>query len=185
MNSGRRWTTFLPDAWIWIGCWAGSTAQLLLHPNSQTELATLLDELQRSNRIPAQIVTSLRARLAQYTESAEDAAGGETRIRSDRGTGHPAPISNQATRIVGTPVPSPSRVGSNTSLALHHPSPQATQVARWLGDILNGRFVLEDEIGRGGMGVVYLAKDLRKEEARDRDPYVAIKVLNEGGAAES
>ena len=29
------------------------------------------------------------------------------------------------------------------------------------------------------MGVVYKAKDLRKEEAQDRNPYVAVKILNE------
>mgnify|MGYP005989915891 CR=1 FL=1 len=45
--------------------------------------------------------------------------------------------------------------------------------------ILKGRFVLEDILGIGGMGVVYKAKDLLKVEAQDRDPYVAIKVLSE------
>ena len=45
------------------------------------------------------------------------------------------------------------------------------------GDRLKERFVLESLIGRGGMGAVFKALDLRKQEARDRDPYVAVKVL--------
>jgi serine/threonine protein kinase len=47
-----------------------------------------------------------------------------------------------------------------------------------VGDTLNGRFVLEECIGFGGMGMVYKALDLRKLEASDRKPYIAIKVLN-------
>jgi predicted Ser/Thr protein kinase len=47
-----------------------------------------------------------------------------------------------------------------------------------VGDTLNSRFVLEECIGFGGMGTVYRALDLRKLEASDRTPYIAIKVLN-------
>lgn len=45
--------------------------------------------------------------------------------------------------------------------------------------ILKKRFVFEELLGIGGMGAVYKAKDLLKVEAQDRDPYVAIKVLND------
>lgn len=45
--------------------------------------------------------------------------------------------------------------------------------------ILNKRFVLESVVGVGGMGTVYVAKDLRKIEADDPNPKVAVKVLND------
>lgn len=45
--------------------------------------------------------------------------------------------------------------------------------------VLKERFVLENILGVGGMGVVYKAKDRLKVEAQDREPYVAIKVLSE------
>jgi hypothetical protein len=44
--------------------------------------------------------------------------------------------------------------------------------------VLKQRFVLDEKLGSGGMGTVFRAKDLRKVEARDRHPYVAVKVLN-------
>ena len=47
------------------------------------------------------------------------------------------------------------------------------------GSVVKERFVLEEELGRGGMGIVFRARDLRKEEAQDRNPWVALKLLNE------
>ncbi len=46
-----------------------------------------------------------------------------------------------------------------------------------IGAVFRDRFVLEAEIGRGGMGIVYSARDIRREEAGDHQPKVAIKVL--------
>ena len=51
-----------------------------------------------------------------------------------------------------------------------------------VGSLLADRYVLESIVAggdKGGMGVVYKALDLRQQEAQERNPYVAIKVLNE------
>ena len=47
-----------------------------------------------------------------------------------------------------------------------------------IGSVVRGRFELESMIGEGGMGVVYRAIDRLHKEMQDRDPYVAIKILN-------
>ena len=46
------------------------------------------------------------------------------------------------------------------------------------GSVIKQRFVLESMLGKGGMGLVFGAIDRRKQEARDPNPYVALKVLN-------
>ncbi|MHA7776841.1 serine/threonine-protein kinase [Roseibium sp. M-1] len=57
-------------------------------------------------------------------------------------------------------------------------SPQAKRAG--VGSILRDRFILDTEIGRGGMGYVYSAVDRRRLEAGHDQPYVAVKLLNEG-----
>ena len=46
-----------------------------------------------------------------------------------------------------------------------------------VGSVLRERFVLEEELGTGGMGGVYRALDRRKQEAGDNKPHIAIKLL--------
>jgi formylglycine-generating enzyme required for sulfatase activity/predicted Ser/Thr protein kinase len=48
-----------------------------------------------------------------------------------------------------------------------------------VGDVLQGRFNLVALIGKGGMGRVFKAIDLRRVEAGATDPHVAIKILTE------
>ena len=77
-------------------------------------------------------------------------------------------------------------VPDDDSKTLHVSSPQSWSdwVAAHDGDaplvvgsIIRDRFVLEELIGAGGMGQVFRALDRRREEAQDRHPHVAIKVL--------
>ncbi|HEY5604457.1 MAG TPA: serine/threonine-protein kinase [Gammaproteobacteria bacterium] len=60
---------------------------------------------------------------------------------------------------------------------LEQPADQLGMVR--VGSILKGRFIVDQEIGRGGMGVVYRVRDYLKEQFQDRNPYLAIKVLSE------
>ena len=48
-----------------------------------------------------------------------------------------------------------------------------------VGSVIKQRFKLESVLGLGGMGKVYKALDLLKAEAKDKKPYVAVKLLNE------
>lgn len=59
---------------------------------------------------------------------------------------------------------------------------KATNMARKtpvLGDILSDRFVLEEQLGRGGIGIVFKARDQLREKTNTGPVEVALKVLSE------
>lgn len=59
---------------------------------------------------------------------------------------------------------------------------QATNTARKIpvaGDILSDRFVLEERLGRGGIGIVFKARDQLRERTNAGPAEIALKVLSE------
>ena len=124
-------------------------------------LKEILSEENTRGLLPPDVYAELQRRVEQPQQPQQDlqssAENGETRLRT-------------TSALVPERAPGPGR-----SQDLSNDDPNRM---KGVGDTLNGRFVLEECIGFGGMGTVYKALDLRKLEASDRKPYIAIKVLN-------
>ena len=68
-----------------------------------------------------------------------------------------------------------AETGQGRALSLDAPE---AEIEHGSGDVFLGRFVLDAEIGAGGMGKVFKAVDRRRLEAGSHDPYVAIKLIS-------
>lgn len=168
-----------------------------------------LDELAASGRpksatTPAddpEEATRLRARSLPDDDDptvAAGVAGGRAQGDDDAtAQGAVAPVSDDDETVQGTvqagggrrpPADDDATVQGTQGGSASRSAPSRTQSSAeaastiGMGTVLKGRFTLEDKLGAGGMGGVYKAVDLVKQEARDRNPYVAVKVLNESFA---
>ncbi len=131
--------------------------------------------------VPASVPNAVPA-----PSSASAAASDKTHLRPLP----PRPVAESAhAPPTGTSVPESGRTSGGSSVG--------TSAGSWtnfgqmgatpgeqlsIGSVLVDRYLLESIVkggDRGGMGIVYKALDLRQQEAQERNPYVAIKVLNE------
>jgi serine/threonine protein kinase len=73
---------------------------------------------------------------------------------------------------------------SRPSVPLFEPEIRPSCDTMRTGMVVKERFVLVEQLGSGGMGQVFKARDLRREEAHDRHPFIALKVLNKEVSAQ-
>ncbi|NPT44081.1 protein kinase [Paraburkholderia sp. 1N] len=126
-----------------------------------TQLLEMLGAAHRKAPLPDDLYAEVRRRIEQLRVSNVAAGGEETGMQT----------------TVEIPSVRSASAASSASEASAAGTPGTDQI-KGTGDTLNNRFVLEECLGVGGMGTVYKALDMRKLEASDRKPYVAIKVLN-------
>lgn len=152
---------------------AGVDGALAIERTPAKRLMEILDEEHAARPLPPDIYVAIRRRIEHValahpeTEFGTGFAPGRDETRMQTTPGFPAPLPPRAS-------------GDASASTSGHATQVLTEVVqvKGVGDTLNNRFVLEECLGIGGMGTVYKALDLRKLEASDRRPYVAIKVLN-------
>ncbi|MEQ1620936.1 MAG: serine/threonine-protein kinase [Methylococcales bacterium] len=87
------------------------------------------------------------------------------------------PTRNDTPTVTVTSTPTASLLNTESLLAGLDQTQAQSKLC--VGTTLKNRFVLEELLGVGGMGMVFKATDLRKIEAADKEPFVALKVLNQ------
>lgn len=128
-------------------------------PESAGLLLEMLSEAHARKPLPREVYVEVQHRIERLIAARRQQGGDDTFVQTRPG----------ANTLRD---PSSKRPGAD------EPFGAEPERMKGVGETLNGRFVLEECIGFGGMGTVYKALDLRKLEAADRKPYIAIKVLN-------
>jgi serine/threonine protein kinase len=130
-------------------------------PESGARLLELLSQEHARKPLPSEVYTQVQQRIGGLIAARQRLGGDDTFVQTQPG----AHAAEQDPPAAAGP-------------AREAPDDAEPERMKGVGETLNGRFVLEECIGFGGMGTVYKALDLRKLEASDRKPYIAIKVLN-------
>ena len=125
-----------------------------------------------------QLKTAFANYVSQHPEERDAvAAWVDARVRNGR---LPADIGQQLAAVVvasGKPTEDSTTETLVNARADGKPASSGTG-ALGPGSVIRGRFTLVEELGSGGMGQVFKARDQNRTDAHERNPFVALKILN-------
>ena len=153
---------------------ASFRAYLTRHPQERESLSRWLKNTVEEGRLSANVWLTLRDMFEAPPATLESTSMSPDATVLARGQ---AP---KQTRAPSRPL-DPRRSGtahSRDEPPLFDESPEVSYDTLVPHMVVKDRFVLIEKLGSGGMGQVFKALDRRREEAHDRQPYIALKVLN-------
>ncbi|MDX1482621.1 MAG: hypothetical protein R3315_13140, partial [Woeseiaceae bacterium] len=134
---------------------------------NEAQIRRVLQERYDSGKLRKETFQLVKSMLDGYTPAAQRSANPQSAVRT---TDSPAPAPAGKKGAFTSTVVLPS----DTAVLAEGSADERVQV----GSVLRDRFLLQERITGGGMGVVYKAMDRRLAEAGDENPWVAIKVLS-------
>ncbi|MBT8101822.1 MAG: protein kinase [Gammaproteobacteria bacterium] len=159
----------------------GVGSLLATSPDSEAEIRRVLQERYDSGSLHEETFRSVQSMLDRHIT--EDVPTSPT----DRTLGRKGTPKVRATpKTVARPtvrdeveVPAGDDAFGTTTVIPHDEVPIALAESRvQVGSLLRDRFLLQEKVAGGSMGVVYKALDRRLAEAEAEEPWVAIKVLS-------
>ncbi len=154
----------------------------LLTPNitSQESLDQQVTQLKENYSLPPETFDGVKTIVASSFFANDNdrtvvSGGDATRVFTDKDHTIVQPTQNNVKTLVGVETKGTLSEHTNNYLDITHATSKASSLKT--GSVLKNRFILEQELGHGGMSIVYRALDLRKQEANNRNPYIAVKIL--------
>jgi len=168
LNSTANDVDMLADIQAGVGRLLATTG------NSEAEIRRVLQERYEQGALRKETFQLVKSMLDRYvTENIE--------------TSPTPPDQNPEVAMRSTPVMAPPAVadaasddafGATTIIPSEFAPDKSADSRVQVGSLLRGRFMLQEKISGGSMGVVYKAMDRRLAEAGSSDHWVAIKVLS-------
>ncbi len=147
-------------------------------PSAAPGVAQLLEDYGSTGRLKKYDFRPLQRELLRHTEAGPAASSSAPR----RGLAAAGPRARRRDSGSDTPMSSRLRPSWNPSWTIpstNRPAATPLPIRRLRPNVLRGRYVLQEEIGRGGVGTVYRALDRNRAGLPHEQQCVALKVLRD------